>query len=297
MSNMPVNKLKNSKIDVNFDVEVVDYVRKNRFIRRSQLIDYIIKSHGGERGYTRPSVERKLARLTKIGSLVIVKQPELEKYGIYEKNKNASYLSLEEIVNLNDYLDTLFSYFESNDPDYDKNSILNEIDLYTDRYSLTREQLDVLVNYLYTNDEKLLLHIIRILNEYIIDRNITPTNKDPLLKSYSGILAEFAGKSKTLEGYRRGVIFVLGHYNDDSIIDWLKEDLKSLKDENTFNTIKEDYGNVYTARVIDKHKLELFNLINQLKKEGKQEEARLVYNVKHEVAKILGHIKEKEANF
>ncbi|WP_406661875.1 hypothetical protein V7O66_05010 [Methanolobus sp. ZRKC3] len=65
--------------------------------------------------------------MTEIGSLVIVKQPELEKYGIYENNKNASYLSLEEIVSLNEYLDTLFSHFESDNPEYDKNSILNEI--------------------------------------------------------------------------------------------------------------------------------------------------------------------------
>lgn len=296
IANLPTNNVNSIKSDVDFDVEVVDYVYENRFVRRRQLIDYLIESHKEERGYTRPSIERKIARLTKNGSLVIVKHPELEKYGIYDDDSRASYLSLNEIIGINEYLDTLFSHFESDD-EYDKNSILNEIDLYKDRYSLTREQLDVIVNNLDTHDDKLLLHLIRILNEYILDREITPTNKEQLLTSINDILDKFAGMSITHEGYRRGLIFILGYYNDDSVIDWLKYDLKRLNIEEHFDKIKEDYGNYYTARVIDRHKLELFNLINDLKKEGKDEAARLVFNVKHEVAKLLGHFKKKEYDF
>ena len=71
--------------------------------------------------------------MTKNGSLIIVKQPELEKYGIYDKDQRASYLTVKEIIDIDVYLDTLFSDFESNEK-YDKNSILIEIDLYKDRY-------------------------------------------------------------------------------------------------------------------------------------------------------------------
>jgi ribosomal protein L29 len=238
-----------------------------------------------------------LTRMTKRDLLVIVKHKDLEKYGIYEEDGRASYLTLKEIININEYLDTLFSHFESNDPEYDKNSILNEIDLYTDRYSLSRKQLDVLVDNLLIDDEKLQFHILRILKEYILDREIAPTNKDKLLKSLKEILGKYAGVSREHEIYRSGIIFMLGYFEDDSIIDWLKYDIEHLEVEKHFDKIKDDYGNIYTAWVIDKHKLELFNLINQFKKEGKDEEARLVYNIKHQVAKILGHIKEKEANF
>lgn len=296
MSNLATKDVNNQENDVDFDVEVVNYVYENRFVRRRQLLDYLIESHKEDRGYTRPSVERKIARLTKNGTLVIVKHPELEKYGIYEEDKRASYLSLNEILDTNEYLDTLFSYFKSDDK-YDKNSILNEIDLHKDIYSLTREQLDVLVNNLSTSDEKLLLHLIRILKEYILDRDTTPTNKEQLLKYINVILGNFSGMSKAHEDYRTGLIFILGYYNDPSVIDWLKHDLENIIDDKHFDKIKYDYGNAYTARVIERHKLELFNLINDLKKEGKDEEARLVYNVKHEVAKLLGYFKKKEYDF
>jgi len=294
---LPSDNVNSIKNDVDFDVEVLDFVYKNRFIRRRQLIDYMIEKHQEKRGYTRPSVERKLARLTKRKSLIIVKYPDLEKYGIDDKNRNASYLTLEEIIEDYEYLDTLFSYFESNHPDYDKNSILNEIDLHKETYSLTREKLDVLVDNLFTDDEKLQFHIIRILKEYITDKNITPINKEKLIKYLNDILSQFAGVSRDHELYRTGLIFILGYYNDDSVIDWLKYDLEKLEVEKHFDKIKDDYGNIYTARVIARHKLELFNMINQFKKEGKDEEARLVYNVKYEVAKILGDIKEREADF
>ena len=290
--NSSIYNIDNRKNDVDFDREVLSYIYENRFVRRRQLIDHLIDSHKGERGYTRPSVERKLARLTKNGSLVIVKHSELEKYGFYDKDKRASYFSLKEIIDINDYLDTLFSDFESNDK-YDKNTILNEIDLYKDRYSLTREQLDVLVDYLATNDEKLLFHILRILKEYILDREITPINKEKSLKSLNEILGKFAGVSRDHEIYRSGLIFILGYYNDDSVIDWLKHDIKNMNVEKNFDKIKDDYSTFYTARIIDRHKLELLNLINDLKKDGHEKAANLVYNIKYNVAEILGHIKKK----
>ncbi|WP_440952222.1 hypothetical protein [Methanococcoides sp. FTZ1] len=296
IANLPTNDVNNQEYDVDFDVEVLNYVYDNCFVRRRQLIDYLLELHKDKRGFKRPSIERKLQRLTKNGKLVIIKHPELEDYSIYEEDNRASYLSLPEIIDDNKYLDELFSHFELNG-EYDKNSILNEIDLHQERYSFTRKQLDVLVDNLNTNDDKLLLHLIRILQHYIIDRGITPTKKEELLKFVNCLLGKFAGKSKTHEGYRRGLLFILGHYNDDSIIDWLKYDLNRLDVPANFDNIKEDYGNHYTARVINRHKLELFKLINDLKKAGKEEEARLVYNVKHEVAKLFGHIKEKEYDF
>ena len=292
MSNSSIYNIDNSKNDVEFDVEVLSYVDENRFVRRRQLIDHLIDSHKGEKKYSRPSVERKLAILTKTGALVIVKHFELEKYGIYEKDKRASYLSLKEIIGINDDLDTLFSYLKSDD-EYDKNSILNEIDLYKERYSLTREQLDVLVDYLSTNDEKFRYHLLRILKEYILERGIEPINKDKLLKSIKEILSEFAGASREYELYRSGLIFILGYYNDDSVIDWLKHDIKNLNVEKNFDKIKDDYSTFYTARIIDRHKLELLNLINDLKKDGHEKAANLVYNIKYNVAEILGHIKKK----
>lgn len=297
ISNSPIYNIHNSKYDVDFDVEVLSYIDENRFVRRRQLIDHLIDSHKGEKKYSRPSVERKLAILTKTGALVIIKYSELEKYGIYEKDKRASYLSLKEIIGINDDLDTLFSYLKSDDK-YDKNSILNELDLYKERYSITMEQLDVLVDHLSTNDEKFRYHLLRILKEYILERGIKPTNKEKLLKSVKDILGKFAGESREYELYRPGLIFILGYYNDDSVIDWLKHDIKNLNVEKNFDKIKDDYSTFYTARVIDRHKLELFNLINELKNEGNDEAARLVYNIRYEVAKILGHIKErKEADF
>ncbi|KKG10441.1 hypothetical protein EO92_05490 [Methanosarcina sp. 2.H.A.1B.4] len=287
------NDVINKKNDVDFDVEVMDYVYKNLFVRREQLINHFIETHNGERGYTRPSIERKIARLTKNGSLIIVKQPELENYGIYDKDQRASYLTVKEIIDIDVYLDTLFSYFESNEK-YDKNSILIEIDLYKDRYSFTGEQLDVLVDYLSTDNENLQFHIIQILKEYILERNIKPTNKEKLLKAVNETLGKLSGISKEHENYRTYLISILGYYNSDSVIDWLKYDLKNLNTNEKFFEIKKNYSDTHTVRIIDRHKLELFNLINDLKKEGKEEEARLVYNVKHEAAKALGYIIEKE---
>lgn len=291
------NDVIDKKNDVDFDVELIDYVYKNRFVRREQLINHFIEAHNGETGYTRPSIERKIARLTKNGSLIIVKQPELEKYGIYDEDKRASYLTVKEIIDIDVYLDTLFSYFISNKK-YDKNSILIEIDLYKDKYSFTGEQLDVLVNYLSTDDENLQFHLIRILRDYILYKDITPTKKEKLLKSVNDILCKYSKEPGKYESRITYLIFILGYYNSDSVIDWLNYDLINPNIVDRFEKIRNDYSSIYTARIIDRHKLELFNLINDLKKEGKEEEARLVYNIKHEAAKALGHIKEeKEVDF
>lgn len=66
------NNVENKDNDVNFDAEVIDYVYKSRFVRRGQLIDHFVELHKGERGYTRPSVERKIIRLKDMGLLIVV---------------------------------------------------------------------------------------------------------------------------------------------------------------------------------------------------------------------------------
>lgn len=289
------NDVENKENDVNFDVEVVDYVYKNRFVRREQLIDHFVELHNGERGYTRPSVERKITRLKNMGVLIIVKHPKLEKYGIYDKAKNASYITVNEIIDTYNYLDTLFSYFKS-DENCDKDEILIEFDLYKDRYSLNREQLDVLVDCLATDDENLQTNLIRILRDYILYRGITPTNEEKLLKTVNNILCNFSKVPGKYESSITYLIFILGYYNSDSVIDWLKYDLINPNIVDRFEKIRNDYSSIYTARVIDRNKLELFNLINDLKKEGKEEEAKVIRNVKYEAAKALGHIKEEEVD-
>lgn len=121
-----------------------------------------------------------------------------------------------------------------------------------------------------------------------------PTDKEKLLKAVNNVLCKFSKEPKKYENSIADLISILGHYDDVSVIYWLKHDLKNPNIVDKMEKIRNDYNTIHTVKVIDGHKLELFNLINDLRKDGKEEEAKAVSHVKHEAAKALGHITEDE---
>ncbi|MCC4771836.1 hypothetical protein FXV91_17195 [Methanosarcina sp. DH2] len=270
------------KIEVDFETEVIDYLSEKGHVRRGQLIKYLIESHPGDRGYSKKSIERKLANMHKAELILILKDlQDLEKHGIEKEDGKASYVFAKNSIERTRHIDTIFNLLKTGD-EIDKKMVLDEIKRYEKRYVLNPSQLDLLVLNLDNKDTCLIDNLLEILYKHIIDKGIKPGNKTILLEKLRDLLERYPEEHKKHTMLRRRVIWLLGFYNDKAIIEQLKKDVEA----GILSRQKGDYWNWSTVRVIEEGRTELFYLENRLRKEGNIETADALAEIRNQ-AEIL----------
>lgn len=288
ISNTFIHDIDNIKNDVDFDSEVESYIDKKGFVRRRQLIDHLIESHKEEKKYSRPSVERKLAILIKTGALVIVKHPELEKYGIKETDRRASYLISKNTLKMKKNLDKTFRYLDSADP-ATKKLILEEISRYETKYVLDPYHLDIFVDHMDAKDDELVNSLLVILFRYIDKKDIKPSHNEKFVEKLKSILKHYKVSPNEYPLLRRHITWLLGYYRDRFVIDQLKIDAETFEDP---SSVINDYCDQLIAPFIDEHSLELFNFQIELILKGKERASEFISQIKDEACNPKPRCKE-----
>ncbi|KGK98713.1 hypothetical protein LI82_07665 [Methanococcoides methylutens] len=273
---------------IEFDNEVVDYVSEKGFVRKGKLIDYLYETHPKDSGYSKPNVEKKISKLIQRGILTTLKFEELEAYGIEETDRRSSYILPKDFSGIKNHIDFIFEGLETDNINMQKR-VLDEINLYKTKYSLTPNQLDVLIQFLNSKDDELTVNILRVIYRHLINKNIKPKNEKEFLDKLRRLLKEYPHPVEKGSPIRSYIIWLLGFYNDEAVIDRLIEDAKDL---DLLISVFDDYSYEFTAKLIEDHRTELFGLENELIAEGKLQNSGLIAEIRKKALTNLEKTKE-----
>ncbi|WP_407356410.1 hypothetical protein [Methanolobus sp. WCC5] len=230
-----------------------------------------------KRGYSKITLNHKIDKMAKRGIITIIKYEDLFKYGIEETDKRASYISLKQTAGIRLHVDEIFKLFEEGDI-ADKNLVISEIFSYEDAYVLDPLQLDVLAKNLGEDDLNLTFNILILLYRHVIEKGIRPNKEKAYLDSLKSLLEKYPISPKKKPSFRGYVFALLGVYNDKSIVEQLIMDAENMED---LSSVEEDYDKIFTARVIENHRTELFEVERNLIKQGKIESANTLRGIKN----------------
>lgn len=268
---------------VEFDIEISKYLAEKGFVRRRQLIEDLIKTHKNESGYSTKSINRKLDSMVKQGKITILKYEDLKKFGIEEDDKRSSYVTLKKTEKITEHIDKVLENITSKNPVQQKMA-LKELDLYKKQHVLTPNQLDVLVSQLDIEDIAVVDHLLRIVYTYIDTRKIDPFSKHETINMLRLLLNKYPVPLQHYKSLRTHVIYLLGYFNDHTVIERLEQDAETLEN---LSDIIQDYESYYTANLIEDHREELYLFEEKLRLEGKKDSAQFVSNIR---AKAMMHL-------
>ncbi|NPE30687.1 hypothetical protein HNV12_22575 [Methanococcoides sp. SA1] len=283
---------------MNFEEEVIAYLQENTYERPEKLVDSFNKRHTTlkedskpdvELGYSKPTIKRHLKKMVELKLIVKLEGNDISKYGFPDVDGRAKYLVLPETLKYKLHFDEVLNFLESGD-DEDVKIALKEMELYEQEYTFDSKQLDSLVRKLTSNDISLVNTLLRIIYGYITKKGIKPYDEDNFLNVLRSLLKAYPEKNRDYPNLRTRVIFLLGFYDDEVVIDQLKKDAEHLDDP---DSVKEDYFSEYTSKVIESHRTDLFNFERKMRKKGNQAAAQLITEVRYQAMDNLGLIEKQ----
>lgn len=272
--------MSNNRVD--FDTVVSDYLSERGYVRRERLIKYLMENYSNETGFSEPNINKKLRRMDNSGLLSIETDPDvLAVYGIKKEAKNASYILSKSAAGRTEHIGNIVSLLETGD-DIDEKMGLDEIIRYEKKYVLSQNQLDILILGLDAKkDFNLIDKRIEILYNHIVNKRIKPSNATILVDKLRSVLEKYPKGCSEFRNLKRGVIRLLGFYNDRAVVEQLLKDTESGK----LSTFEEDYKHRLTARVIEEERTELYKREKSLTKEGDTKTAEALSRIRSEAIK------------
>lgn len=264
-----------------FEKEVMSYLETRPPIPIKDVIGYLMHRHTDEKtgrlqtGYSDRTIYGKLKRMEKDGQITGISPEDLRTYGIKQSDGRLQYISLKTASERKTHLDDVLSLLSSRKK-IDIQTALEEIQRYKEKYTLNPRQLDILTRLL-NKDFEGVETVVLILFDYIIKRQIHPSNTDELLQRLRGLTGVYEKNSDAQYRIRRNALRILGIYNDEGVIQQLKTDAKIPE---KFPDLKNDYLSKYTARVIETHRSDLFHFQNTLKKNKQANIAEIISEIR-----------------
>lgn len=273
-----------SKDRVDFDTVVSDYLSNRGSVRRERLIEYLMENYSNETGFSKPNINKKLRRMDNTGLISIEADPDvLARYGIKKEAKNASYILSKSAAGRTEHIGNIVSLLETGD-DIDEKMGLDEIIRYEKKYVLSQDKLDILILGLDAKkDFNLIDRRIEILYNNIVNKRIKPSNGTILVDKLRNVLEKDPKGYSEFRNLKRGVIRLLGFYNDRAVVEQLLKDIESGK----LSTFEEDYKHRLTARVIEEKRTDLFEREKSLRKEGDIKTADALSRIRNEAIKNI----------
>lgn len=269
---------------------IINLVKHHGFIRRKKLFEEADKALNDIDSLDEVDIElllkekeklslikfnRILKRLSNSNQLKALKRREYERFGIVEKDKRASYITLAKTAKLVKHHDKVLEQLTSEDIIKKKNALI-ELESMMEGMILTPSQLDKLVNLIPKEENKLVENIIRIIYNSIAQRTIFPSDIERLKKNliafYNKSLRVFdpniirQNKEFNITNTKAHIIFVLGILGDEAVLKWLKEDVQRGFDINWIHNF--GYSLWTVAKLIDDNRENLFEFQNSLSSES-----------------------------
>lgn len=261
--------------------EVIIYLEAHPPMPIKEVIEHLIKGHTNKEtqavdtGYSDRTIYAKLKRMETSGQIAAIPSDELLTYGIKKADGRLHYITLKTTSERKTHIDEILGLLSSKKK-IDIQTALEEIQRYKEKYTLSPRQLDILTGLL-RDDFEGADAIVSILFDYIIKRQIKPSNEEQLLKKLRNLTGVYENNSDEQYRIRRNALRILGVYNDEGIIQQLMKD-STLPDR--FPSLKNDYLSKYTARVIESHRSDLFHFQDSLKKDKKANIAEIISEIR-----------------
>lgn len=280
---IPKKTINGTKIN-DIDTLIDTYLQEHGFVRTDTLVNHICRNND----ISKPTVRRHIKTHIDSGKIVRLGAKEIDQYGIKITDSRAIYLTLKQSMDIKVHLDKRLEELK-NGTDVDSRDALAELEYYEKFYIMTPKQLDILVDCLDTQNDKLRDSLIRMIKRYVIDKQIAPHNEDKLHNMLKILLKKIKPTNKA--NMRTYIIFLLGLFNDPIIIDQLKEDVLVISDS---DILKIDYSSIYTAQIIEDSRTELYEYTKELMRLGKENEAQSIKQIRYDAKKLLGMLPDFE---
>jgi hypothetical protein len=278
------------KNNMDFETTVLDYLSRHLYERRERFIEYLMKSHPDETGYSEASINRKLAKMRKNNLILIESDPDvLAQYGIKKEAGNASYIIDKSAGEIIKHLNYVFCKYKKGDI-IDKKVSLKDMTKYGMTSFLSSSHLDTMVLDLDKEDDDLINILLEILYHQIINKGNKPDDKKTFLENLRDLLKNYPEEHKKYTMIRHRIIWLLGYYNDKAVVEQLKADIKAGRLSET----KGDYWDKFTARVIEDNRTELFDLEICLRKEGDIKTADILAEIRNQAFNKARNYKDSD---
>lgn len=248
---------------------IIDALEKRSFLRKKDLIDYVKE----KANYEVAAIEKTISEV-KNKLITQINSDQLRHYGIKNSDGRAVYFTLKQTAEINEHIDKILKLLNSKDKDKsDIKLVIEELDHYEKRYILDQNQLDIIVDNLDFDDYDVVYDLTRILFAHNYSYGILPSDSNHFLDKIRKLLKK--AKMETSKNLHITLIWILGLYDDDKLVDNLKNDLRNFNQEK-YRDYERTYMQPITSRVIEAHRSELFDFQRELEKSGKKDEALLL---------------------
>lgn len=280
----PIMILKMNKNDIkNLDDEIIKIIKEKRFIRNNELLGSLEDFNESE-----ITKKRHIEKLLKDKSIMKIKYPRFSILGFNVTDKRASFLTLRETIADIEHQEEVFKLLESKKKIERQNAIV-EIDGMLEHVVLIPSQIQKLSELILKEEKELSEKMIFMIHKAINRNYVLPKNIDKFQKNLIAYLKKYdTGKELDLDKNTKAyVLFSLGLFNNEIVIDMLKRDIKErgLNEEQLFAM---GYSFWSLSKIINLHKRDLFQFSNKLDKE----KSLVVFRVRK---KATDNLKEYES--
>jgi len=248
---------------MNIDTEIIEILENNGVIRRRDLIQMLMLGHPNERGYTLPTLNRKIKQLKYTGQILEIDSDQYSNYEIPTSKKRATYFVLNSVDDYRKFIDEILPHLKSNN-EAAILATLNEIERYREKYRLNPTQLNSVVLAL-DYDHIIVEKALWILFYHLYAENgktIKPSDTDVLIKKLKDVLSRFGGDDDFNSNIHQRCLDLLGLLKDPNVVDQLIKDTKTLK---KLLAVKSHYEGRFTGESIETQKKVLFELEIELR--------------------------------
>ncbi|AFV22398.1 hypothetical protein Mpsy_0185 [Methanolobus psychrophilus R15] len=252
------------------DESLKEYLSSYGIVKRADILD----AFRGDRSDR--AIVRHLEDLKEAGFIEKLSSTQVTKYGISPTDYREKYFLLKENTEIKKHIDAIFKFFGDDDSEA-KIAALGEMDTYKNYYILEPLQLDILVKNLSEKNLELSYQLMVVIHHYIVDKNIQPSDINLMLTKLRSLLKNIPPMSQQRPVLRGNIIALLCKYNDETVIEQLIEDVKTMEN---FADVKDEYDKLYAAKLIEKNRTKLFNLEIELRNEGKHKNAKVLSQIR-----------------
>jgi hypothetical protein len=274
------------KHEVSIEDAAIEALEERPFLQGTELVEAVEK----KTEYKVAAIRKRLGEI-KNKTIVPIDADDLKHYGIIKTDGRAKYFTLADTKKVNDHINKVIGFLKGRSQS-DIKSAINELELYESRYILDQNQLDALVDKLDSKDNETVYKLLRIIFTHVYSYGIYPSDDILFLKKIKELLKK--NKMEQSKNLHVILVWILGLYEDESLIDYLKWDLKNFISAQ-FTNYELAYKQSITAKVIEAHRSELFDFQRELEKDSKKEEALLLSQIRAKAAYDISLKRKDEA--